>query len=125
MHRIGAYPPLLSRVPVAGQGSQRAGSDGPVFQSERFGQPTLERLRFPAASASSRQQQLQRRQARFRRRGEKTGDDELAVHQAPSSTTDRKSTRLNSSHGYISYAVFCLKKKKHTQIDRHNITTLI
>src|SRR2546422_2996523 len=35
---------------------------------------------------------------------------------------DRKSTRLNSSHGYISYAVFCLKKKKkrkeqHTQHD--------
>src|SRR2546422_4084558 len=31
---------------------------------------------------------------------------------------DRKSTRLNSSHGYISYAVFCLKKKKkHTSAD--------
>src|SRR2546422_5236128 len=28
------------------------------------------------------------------------------------SCEDRKSTRLNSSHGYISYAVFCLKKKK-------------
>src|SRR2546429_5416406 len=28
------------------------------------------------------------------------------------SSSDRKSTRLNSSHGYISYAVFCLKKKK-------------
>src|SRR2546422_8232895 len=28
------------------------------------------------------------------------------------SKVDRKSTRLNSSHGYISYAVFCLKKKK-------------
>src|SRR2546429_5362754 len=28
---------------------------------------------------------------------------------------DRKSTRLNSSHGYISYAVFCLKKKKYKQ----------
>src|SRR2546422_5484484 len=28
---------------------------------------------------------------------------------------DRKSTRLNSSHGYISYAVFCLKKKKTKQ----------
>src|SRR2546429_2039737 len=28
---------------------------------------------------------------------------------------DRKSTRLNSSHGYISYAVFCLKKKKPRQ----------
>src|SRR2546422_2962100 len=39
----------------------------------------------------------------------------------PSATTgcareDRKSTRLNSSHGYISYAVFCLKKKKHLEI---------
>src|SRR2546422_5690644 len=34
---------------------------------------------------------------------------------------DRKSTRLNSSHGYISYAVFCLKKKKKknkTQVHR-------
>src|SRR3989449_2729395 len=29
-----------------------------------------------------------------------------------STRSDRKSTRLNSSHGYISYAVFCLKKKK-------------
>src|SRR3989449_5757125 len=28
---------------------------------------------------------------------------------------DRKSTRLNSSHGYISYAVFCLKKKKRSK----------
>src|SRR5476649_3051253 len=32
---------------------------------------------------------------------------------------DRKSTRLNSSHTVISYAVFCLKKKKHTKIYRH------
>src|SRR2546429_8424720 len=31
---------------------------------------------------------------------------------SPSVPRDRKSTRLNSSHGYISYAVFCLKKKK-------------
>src|SRR3712207_7534629 len=30
---------------------------------------------------------------------------------------DRKSTRLNSSHANISYAVFCLKKKKHTASD--------
>src|SRR2546429_3523073 len=35
---------------------------------------------------------------------------------------DRKSTRLNSSHGYISYAVFCLKKKKlHIQLIMHII----
>src|SRR2546422_7754533 len=32
---------------------------------------------------------------------------------------DRKSTRLNSSHGYISYAVFCLKKKKTQKANRH------
>src|SRR6266436_4255749 len=32
----------------------------------------------------------------------------------PVRSGDRKSTRLNSSHGYISYAVFCLKKKKAT-----------
>src|SRR2546422_4900802 len=31
---------------------------------------------------------------------------------------DRKSTRLNSSHGYISYAVFCLKKKKKKKINK-------
>src|SRR2546429_7239287 len=34
---------------------------------------------------------------------------------------DRKSTRLNSSHGYISYAVFCLKKKKNTTNLQHYI----
>src|SRR2546429_1495650 len=36
-----------------------------------------------------------------------------SVHALFLSGRDRKSTRLNSSHGYISYAVFCLKKKKH------------
>src|SRR2546429_6053085 len=33
------------------------------------------------------------------------------LHRISPVLTDRKSTRLNSSHGYISYAVFCLKKK--------------
>src|SRR2546427_3243848 len=33
---------------------------------------------------------------------------------------DRKSTRLNSSHSQISYAVFCLKKKKKTQIEHRD-----
>src|ERR1041385_9393690 len=54
--------------------------------------------------------------------------DDVAIHLDESAITiprqtlvlgglskgDRKSTRLNSSHGYISYAVFCLKKKKNT-----------
>src|SRR2546422_7022376 len=45
-----------------------------------------------------------------RRPGERDGSET-----APrlTRTRDRKSTRLNSSHGYISYAVFCLKKKKN------------
>src|SRR2546429_3365725 len=38
------------------------------------------------------------------------GDDPL---ERDAALEDRKSTRLNSSHGYISYAVFCLKNKKH------------
>src|SRR2546422_6895828 len=37
-------------------------------------------------------------------------------------TTDRKSTRLNSSHGYISYAVFCLKKKKRAHLTSSELT---
>src|SRR2546427_7026460 len=38
---------------------------------------------------------------------------EAALEQFRTRTIDRKSTRLNSSHSQISYAVFCLKKKKH------------
>src|SRR5438132_7446804 len=36
---------------------------------------------------------------------------------SPDGTEDRKSTRLNSSHTVISYAVFCLKKKKKTKVN--------
>src|SRR5258708_13069514 len=38
---------------------------------------------------------------------------------------DRKSTRLNSSHQIISYAVFCLKKKKNKKISKQSKTTII
>src|SRR2546429_4277264 len=43
-------------------------------------------------------------------------------------SVDRKSTRLNSSHGYISYAVFCLKKKQQTsdlRPDRQTVLCLV
>src|SRR2546429_4302863 len=42
------------------------------------------------------------------------GMEVASLRRSPSQEAirDRKSTRLNSSHGYISYAVFCLKKKK-------------
>src|SRR2546422_4108372 len=39
-------------------------------------------------------------------------------NRSSSTGRDRKSTRLNSSHGYISYAVFCLKKKKKMITDK-------
>src|SRR5438132_9808823 len=59
------------------------------------------------------------------------GDElEAAVRLDPNLLEDRKSTRLNSSHTVISYAVFCLKKKKYgvcrTRVSsRHGVRRLI
>src|SRR2546427_4329901 len=60
---------------------------------------------------------------------EETGLEDLALHgpirvidwyfRFRGKTIDRKSTRLNSSHSQISYAVFCLKKKKKYTSNRH------
>src|SRR2546422_8174067 len=60
--------------------------------------------RFDARDGAARERHI--------RRGRPLGDD------GESHGGDRKSTRLNSSHGYISYAVFCLKKKKKRQDTR-------
>src|SRR6266496_5335047 len=46
-----------------------------------------------------------------------TPPERIVSLRSPSFTPDRKSTRLNSSHVEISYAVFCLKKKKKTTIE--------
>src|SRR2546429_5753124 len=48
-----------------------------------------------------------------------------ACAQAVVGEINRKSTRLNSSHGYISYAVFCLKKKKKTDVNHASHTHCI
>src|SRR2546426_4668773 len=55
--------------------------------------------------------------------GRRTAGDSPAVAElAPPGREDRKSTRLNSSHLVISYAVFCLKKKKKNRYNyRRNI----
>src|SRR2546422_8546871 len=45
-------------------------------------------------------------------------DSPASVARRGAPLVDRKSTRLNSSHGYISYAVFCLKKKKKTKNEK-------
>src|SRR2546430_13653673 len=51
--------------------------------------------------------------------------DELAATREPAEDwltySDRKSTRLNSSHSQISYAVFCLKKKKYADRTKHEL----
>src|SRR2546422_4232890 len=44
------------------------------------------------------------------------GARRVLQHGCACAESDRKSTRLNSSHGYISYAVFCLKKKKRKKV---------
>src|SRR2546422_10966193 len=56
------------------------------------------------------------RPARRRRRAHQSAlrQNAARLHSGPA-VRDRKSTRLNSSHGYISYAVFCLKKKKKSE----------
>src|SRR2546422_10629563 len=67
----------------------------PIWRRRRagiFGQRADTRIRYPAGAGIAAAASPERRRRRRCR--------------------DRKSTRLNSSHGYISYAVFCLKKKK-------------
>src|SRR2546427_3499046 len=49
----------------------------------------------------------------FDNRGQRHRGDVLIVEANDDVARDRKSTRLNSSHSQISYAVFCLKKKKN------------
>src|SRR5688572_30998299 len=64
--------------------------------------PILSRSTIPSSSSA-------------RRRSESVRGLMPASERSSSQKRDRKSTRLNSSHSQISYAVFCLKKKKKTQ----------
>src|SRR5690606_41844674 len=83
-------------------GSRQSAS--PVWRRQRFQQR-------PQAATNSAGQVLQRRRTAAQCRSRQ----KTASRTRPESCTaarDRKSTRLNSSHVKISYAVFCLKKKK-------------
>src|SRR5437879_10727641 len=60
-------------------------------------------------------------------RDQATGADAIVVlgaAQYNGRPSDRKSTRLNSSHRCISYAVFCLKKKKKAYDNKNNVTLI-
>src|SRR5438105_9783798 len=84
----------------------------PPPQSTLFPYTTL--FRSPVAEGDRRRGVVQRRFCRdepIGRRPENHDGRRCGTEYPPS---DRKSTRLNSSHEWISYAVFCLKKKKKT-----------
>src|SRR5258708_18838049 len=53
--------------------------------------------------------------------GDRVGQSEVHEQRRVEKREDRKSTRLNSSHQIISYAVFCLKKKKNTHSIQHGL----
>src|SRR5256884_6709363 len=72
-------------------------------EKERAGEPHLARLRRSSASSSTRAPRPSCSRSSAERR--------VPSSVPPAQREDRKSTRLNSSHGYISYAVFCLKKQ--------------
>src|SRR2546422_6984357 len=75
-------------------------------RSTLFPYTTLFRSRTGRLHRDGREQEPKQRQARTHSRRRPRSAAPGRPHR------DRKSTRLNSSHGYISYAVFCLKKKK-------------
>src|SRR2546429_5819614 len=78
-------------------------------RSTLFPYTTLFRSVHAALPGGARADQPDGRRFRGQRAEDRRGDRAGPRARLPS---DRKSTRLNSSHGYISYAVFCLKKKK-------------
>src|SRR5258707_7260929 len=91
----GAVELLLLKRAILGYSPQRAATGRRVRRSCRTAKFVNRRL------ALGRR----RRHARI---------DEQKIYKLRRRTRDRKSTRLNSSHANISYAVFCLKKKKAT-----------
>src|SRR2546428_7991309 len=106
--------PAASRPAVPRPRPSRAGSAS---------QATLRRIRSGASSARGVRASAQRATytSVWRTPGAKARFDENANHfpSGEKSGKDRKSTRLNSSHDQISYAVFCLKKKKKLSTSTH------
>src|SRR2546422_5772067 len=107
--------PQLDRIPRCARPRPEGGTphDGAVVLHDDGARVERERL-----------EQLEQRGAPRHRAGLPVDRDiDRVVHPfSSSSIRDRKSTRLNSSHGYISYAVFCLKKKKK-KTNKSNISS--
>src|SRR3712207_8290373 len=86
-----------------------------LFRSQREGAPLLGDLGRPVGAAAGRAPRPPARRVRTLRR--------LPPPRHLQRQQDRKSTRLNSSHANISYAVFCLKKKKSSFLSARITTT--
>src|SRR3712207_7950729 len=74
-------------------------------------------------SRPSQQRQMERSEDRAITRERLQPEPEADAKRHPPDQTDRKSTRLNSSHANISYAVFCLKKKTKMRAPRLSART--
>src|SRR2546422_7067287 len=85
-------------------------------RSTLFPYTTLFRSREREAQLARRAERLAAELVQARAEADRLVADRAALTVARDRAADRKSTRLNSSHGYISYAVFCLKKKKKMNI---------
>src|SRR5256885_11817205 len=83
-------------------------------RSTLFPYTTLFRSRSPECRRQAKQYASEHRDRRRKAEHARVGRDDQLDGRA---TADRKSTRLNSSHLVISYAVFCLKKKKKNQAE--------
>src|SRR5687768_17819564 len=82
----------------------------------RSAKDTINLSKIPAKDKQEIQDRIKAYLARFRWRTQgfyQVANSNDKIITAAINELDRKSTRLNSSHGYISYAVFCLKKKKN------------
>src|SRR2546422_3571227 len=111
----------MGRVKDEGRGSAPHANPTPVFHvpaldGEAEARP---RVRLPWNLLRWIVDRVAQPKARDVERSERLPDVARPRSRRTSPRPDRKSTRLNSSHGYISYAVFCLKKKKNQTTAHH------
>src|SRR5207249_8492176 len=114
--------------------ARQASAQSSLASATTLGSPALGK---PSAESPARYSRTLSSRARAKRvfgkkarsLGRRPGVSSSTTPSAPSSQTrfvkDRKSTRLNSSHVSISYAVFCLKKKKNNKQNQDNLNLKI
>src|SRR5690606_41750728 len=104
-------------VPIQCNGDRRALHSFPTRRSSDLVDHVEDRIRVRDALPERREQRRREEHAaeiRQRRQHERRDDRDVVERFREDRVEDRKSTRLNSSHVKISYAVFCLKKKIKT-----------